>query len=230
MSDIKKIAKLRTDEQTTPIEEGLSEKEGYIREGRDERVRRVREGRDKQAGDIESERDQVVRNFETARETAKRPREQLGLDTQIWKRKTDINQTRLALERQGQNTNTAGASPADLDTFRAENPELRTDTFLPELMRNKADISYGIMPKHGGLIPRLKGPGNLLLHALIPALTGVGSHNIPATAAAVAASLALLNKDPIAARLLYPSALMAKAGAELPKSLLYQAARGGKDR
>ncbi len=138
-----------------------------------------------------------------AAERAAPDRRNLGLTEKIGTRKADVNQTRLALQRAGENTNTGGGSTADLAAFREAHPDLALNLDLPELTRAKADLSYRLLPQHGGLFGRVAG--------------AVGAHGAAATAGmmamhgpkgllAAAPLLALQNATPIAGRVLTPLA------------------------
>lgn len=114
-------------------------------------------------------------------------------------RGVDVRKAKLSLTRAGQNTATAGGD-ADVEAFKAANPGLAQYADLPELQRAKADLSFRLMPHHGGLMPRMAGaalgPG-AALGAVAMGHGGVGL-------ATGAAMMGLQNATPIAGRLLYP--------------------------
>lgn len=114
-------------------------------------------------------------------------------------RGVDVRKAKLSLTRAGQNTATAGGD-ADVEGFKAANPELARYADLPELQRAKADLSFRLMPQHGGLIPRMAGaalgPG-VAMGALAAGSGGAGLAVAPAI-------MALQNATPIAGRVLYP--------------------------
>jgi hypothetical protein len=123
----------------------------------------------------------------------------LGLNTKIGTRKTDVNQIRLALQRQGENTGTAGGSAGDapgLAEFVAKHPETKTASLLPELQRAKADLTFRLTPEHGGLNERA---GSWM--APLAVAGGLVTHPLATTAA-----LAAMNRSAIAGRLLTPLA------------------------
>lgn len=113
----------------------------------------------------------------------------------------DTKKVKLGLEREVQNTKTAGGD-TDLETFRAQHPDLAIQTRLAQLQNAKADLSFRLTPQHGGLIERaaggLIGPaGAVIAHA-----AGAGPAGIVGGLGYVAAQ----NAAPIAGRLLYPMA------------------------
>lgn len=132
-----------------------------------------------------------------AAETASR--RQLGLkpkkpaDNAIDRRKL-----KLTLEREGQNTKTAGGD-SDIPGFRAEHPRLDLQTKLAELARARADLAFRFAPKHGGLIDRTVGT------TLGPAAAlGAAAMGGPAGIGVAGGSLMGANASPIAGRLLAP--------------------------
>lgn len=120
-----------------------------------------------------------------AEEAALPERQMLGLGDTIGKRKTDLNQIRLALDRQVANSNTAGASQARFGDYVAAHPEMATAVELPKLAKARADLAFHITPHHGGLMARAGGEAlakplaaaALLTHPLvaIPALAAENS-------------------------------------------------------
>lgn len=92
-------------------------------------------------------------------EAASPDRRMLGLNEKIGTRKADVNQLRLVLGRQAQNTETAGATEEgpyktneNLPAFREKYPGLDTDTRLAELMRKRLDLKFTLgAPAHGGI-------------------------------------------------------------------------------
>lgn len=148
-----------------------------------------------------------------------RAREQLGLQPKTTKSRTtkaEVSQVRNLITRNGQNTVTAGGQEPDLEAFRRENPNIAPETFKPELLRKRADISFHLLPqRHGGFIERT---GNVGLAApFIEAALHAAGHGlgIGPTAGSVAAGLALQNLPAIQARLLYGPALSAQAAEPL---------------
>lgn len=121
-------------------------------------------------------------------------REALGLAKNIGSRKTDVNQLRLALQREAENTTTAGGSQADLAAFRKRHPELAVQLDAAALAKARADLSFRALPKHGGPIGRAGeafGPAALAWAAVRHPL-------------ATAAGLAAQNATPLAGRVLQP--------------------------
>jgi hypothetical protein len=107
----------------------------------------------------------------------------LGLNAKIGTRKTDVNQIRLALERQVANSNTGGGNPADLEGFRAAHPEHATSLNLPKLQNAKNDLTFSIVPRHGGAIARAGesfapfGIAHELLRHPLATIGGLAVHN-----------------------------------------------------
>lgn len=142
----------------------------------------------------------TAEKVEKAAKGAEEDRALLGLNTKIGTRKTDVNQIRLALQRQGENTGTGGGSAGSADVikdFVAKHPEARTASMLPELQRAKSDLSFHIIPGHGGLHAR----GGA--EALTPWLAALHAAKHPIS---TAAALAAVNRAPIAGRILAPLA------------------------
>jgi len=69
-------------------------------------------------------------------------RRMLGLNAKIGTRETDLNQLALRLRRESANSETAGASQADLEAYAAAHPDQATNTRLADLMRNRLDLKY----------------------------------------------------------------------------------------
>lgn len=113
----------------------------------------------------------------------------------------DTRKLKLTLEREGQNTKTAGGD-SDIAAFRAENPDLAGQTRLAELARARADLSFRFAPRHGGLIDRTVGAALGPAAALGAAATAGGPAGLGVAAGALGAS----NASPIAGRLLAPMA------------------------
>lgn len=107
---------------------------------------------------------------------------------------------KLSLQREGQNTTTAGGD-SSLDDFRAANPELAKYADMAALQKAKADLSFHLMPQHGGLMERIAGP----LAPIAAIGAGLAGHGMSGAAAA-GGIMALQNSAPIAGRLLYPLA------------------------
>ena len=137
----------------------------------------------------------------------------------------DINKIRLKGNRRGQNTVTAGADKPKVDRFVEKHPDLALELDKPELLRKKGDLSFSLLPEHGGLTDRLK-------HAAIAAAGGgaFASGHGKLGLIGAGAMLAYQNKVPIAGRLLYPlaeradpAALGARAGTLVPRLNLPQA-------
>lgn len=126
-------------------------------------------------------------------------RELLGLTPNIGTRKTDVNQVKLALMRQAENTKTAGGNPADIEAFRAKHPELSLSLDLPALQTAKADLTYRFGgPKHGGFIDR-----HVLGAAGWPGALAAAAVGGTKGLAILGGSLAVANRKPIAGRVLY---------------------------
>lgn len=102
-------------------------------------------------------REDAAMRIAQAQEAAIPERQMLGLPDKIGKRKTDLNQVRLALDRQVANSNTAGASQARLADYVAAHPDMATATELPKLAKARADLAFHITPHHGGLMARAGG-------------------------------------------------------------------------
>lgn len=129
-------------------------------------------------------------------------RRQLGLAPKAPKNAaTDVRKLKLTLEREGQNTKTAGGD-SDIAAFRAENPELRVATNLPELQQSRADLTFRLAPRHGGLIERAAGG---VLGPVGAAAASAAGHGV-AGPLTFGLWLAAQNKAPIAGRVLYPLA------------------------
>jgi hypothetical protein len=127
-------------------------------------------------------------------------RKQLGLKARPAKdAEVDVRKTKLTLARQGQNTATAGGD-ADLEALKRDRPELAAAANLSELQRAKADLSYHLIPQHGGLMPRVAGAALGPGAALGAAALGHGGAGL----AAAGGMMALQNATPIAGRVLYP--------------------------
>lgn len=127
-------------------------------------------------------------------------RRQLGLKAKAPSdANVDTKKVKLSLERHGQNTKTAGGD-AEIARFAAENPSLAANVDLPELARARADLSFRLQPKHGGLVERTMGAHMGPGAALGAAVAGGG---LPGLGAA-AGMMGLQNATPIAGRLLYP--------------------------
>lgn len=118
-----------------------------------------------------------------------------------------ISKVKNLITRRGQNTVTAGGQEGRLAEFEAKHPDIAQEFIKPELLRSKADISFHVLPQHGGLIQR--GIGAALLHGL-PQVAAGFTHSPGATAATLAGTLALQNAPAIAARFLYGPALSAQ--------------------
>lgn len=120
---------------------------------------------------------------------------------------------RVASQRQGQNTVTAGADTErlDIDAFKAKHPELANVVDAPEILRNQGDLAFHAGPQgHGGLIERLTS--SLPLPAVITAAAlGHGWKG----AAAAAAMAAYANRNAIAGRVLYNPAQNAQIAAQM---------------
>jgi hypothetical protein len=148
----------------------------------------------------EKNRAGTVSKVTEATKAAEADRALLGLNTKIGTRKTDVNQIRLALQRQGENSGTAGGSAGATDVlseFVAKHPETRPLTMLPELQRAKSDLSFHVTPGHGGAMH--KGVGE----ALGPAALAYTAFMHPV---ATLGALAAVNRAPIAGRFLTPLA------------------------
>lgn len=197
--------------ETAP--EGLAAEMDQHRQALDEIQRRMDETRAKaEAGRAEAEQAAVDAKAKIAAATGgeEADRARLGLNTKIGTRKTDTNQVRLALERQGRNSTAAGGSTADLESYRAAHPEAGHDIDLPELARARADLAFHLIPHHGGLKAALATAGG---YPLAAALTHALPHGALG-ALALPAILALQNATPLAGRALYP--LAQKVGQSAP--------------
>jgi hypothetical protein len=150
----------------------------------------------------EAQRAAVAQHVTTAQAAAAPDRALLGLNDKIGTRKTDVNQTRLALERQVGESATSGGNPADINAFRAAHPELTRATDLAPLARARADLSFHVKPHVGGLMDRVMGG------AALPALAyGMVTHPIATTL-----GLAAENKTAIEGRLLAGMAPALRSG------------------
>lgn len=120
---------------------------------------------------------------------------------------------RVASQRQGQNTVTAGADTErlDVDAFKAKHPELANVIDAPEILRRQGDLQFHVMPPHhGGLIERLAAPAGLGAYALASGFNhGTGG------LASIPLALALQNLKPIAGRILYNPAQNAQIAAQM---------------
>lgn len=112
----------------------------------------------------------------------------------------DRRKVKLSLEREAQNTRTAGGD-SKLEAFRAAHPELATQSQLANLAKARADLSFRLTPQHGGLIER--AAGDLGPAAAIGTAAAAGG--VPGALGA-AGIMGLTNATPIAGRLLYPMA------------------------
>jgi len=105
----------------------------------------------------------------------------------------DVRKLKLTLQRNLQNTETAGGD-ADLAAVRGANPAIDQQANLPALAKARADLAFRLAPQHGGIMSRVghefAGPA---------AAYGMLTHPL-ATAAAGAA----VNAGPIAGRILRP--------------------------
>lgn len=120
---------------------------------------------------------------------------------------------RVASQRQGQNTVTAGADTErlNLDAFKAKHPDLADAIDAPEILRNQGDLSFHMgSPAHGGLIDRVAG--SLPLPAMIAAYAM--GHGLKGAAAA-AAMMAYQNRNALAGRVLHGPAQEAQIAAQL---------------
>ena len=121
-----------------------------------------------------------------------------------------VGKVKNLITRRGQNTVTAGGQEGRLAEFEAKHPEIADEFIKPELLRKKADLSFRLTPKHGGLIER---SGELPTRYAL-AFEAV-KHPI---ATAIAAGLG--NNQPISGRLLYPAASeIANAGVRVRPGL-----------
>lgn len=132
------------------------------------------------------------------------------------------NKVKNLITRRGQNTVTAGGQKESLAEFEARHPDIAEEFARPEILRKRADISFSLLPKHGGLIDRLTH-GHQNVAALMAGLTHGATGLVP--------SLALMNMPAIQARLLYGPALAAQAAeplllGEIPQVAAARAAYG----
>lgn len=127
----------------------------------------------------------------------------LGLGERIGPRKTDVNQTKLALMREAEQTKTAGGNPSDLAAFRAAHPELALNIDLPALQSAKADLSFSPAPVHGGIMERTAG--GLAGPIGAAGMMAMGHGGLPA-AAMIGLHQALVNRKAIQGRVLYTPA------------------------
>lgn len=126
-------------------------------------------------------------------------RRQLGLKPKPSKdENVDTKKLKLGLEREVQNTKTAGGD-SDLEAFRRDNPKLARASEFAKLANARADLSFRLMPQHGGLLER--GSGAAVLGGGVAAMAGG-----PAGLAAGAGALALQNWDPLMGRIAHPLA------------------------
>lgn len=109
------------------------------------------------------------------------------------------------ITRRGQETVTAGGQRRDMERFAARHPDVAAEFDKPELLRKKADISFRLVPEHGGLIERAGGGMTKAAH-----LYHAARHPF-----ATAVSLLPTNMAAIQARLLYGPALAAQAAAPM---------------
>ncbi len=132
---------------------------------------------------------------------------------------------RVAAQRQGQNTVTAGADTErlDRDAFAQKHPELAARLEEPEILRNQGDLKFNLLPpSHGGLIERLAAPAGLGAAAVAQGF-GHGASGV----AGLLAALALQNKTAIAGRLLYDPAIEARLAAQMMLGAVPQVATPG---
>lgn len=121
-------------------------------------------------------------------------RKQLGLKGRPSKdAAVDVRKVKLALQRNLQNTETAGGD-ADIPAARAANPAIDQRADLPALAKARADLSLRLAPQHGGILGRLGGQ-----FAAPAAVAGALTHPV-----ATAAVLGAVNFNPIAGRVLRP--------------------------
>lgn len=129
-------------------------------------------------------------------------RQQLGLKAKApADANVDVKKLKLTLEREGQNTKTGGGD-SDIGAFREQNPQLRAPTNYAELARARADLSFRLAPRHGGLIER--AAGGAIGPVGLAAATAAG-HGVPGLLGA-AGIMAMQNASPIAGRALAPLA------------------------
>lgn len=134
---------------------------------------------------------------------------------------------RVASQRQGQNTVTAGADTErlDIEAFKAKHPELASVIDAPEVIRNQGDIAFHAGgPSHGGLIERVVG------HLPLPAILAAAAlgHGWKGAAAAAAAA-AYANRNALAGRVLYNPAQNAQIAAQMMLMGVPQAATPGRE-
>lgn len=113
-----------------------------------------------------------------------------------------VNKVKNAIIRRGQNTVTAGGQEGNLAEFEARHPDIGQEFAKPEILRKRADISFHLLPQHGGLIDRMTG-GHRHAAALLAGSIGGVTGIVP--------PLVMSNLPAIQARLLYGPALAAQA-------------------
>jgi hypothetical protein len=105
------------------------------------------------------------------------------------------------ITRRGQNTVTAGGQEGRLAEFEARHPDIAEEFAKPEVLRKRADISFHLLPRHGGLLDRMTGG-----HRGVAAAIGLGTGGLTGAVPA----LTLTNLPALQARLLYNPALAAQ--------------------
>lgn len=121
---------------------------------------------------------------------------------------TVTNTLKNKITRRGQNTVTAGGQADDLAQFEERHPDIGLELSKPALLRNKADLSFKLLPqKHGGLIDRTGDTiGTAAMLDAGASLAGHGHLEPWQAAIALLTGLGLKNAKAIDARVLYPLA------------------------
>lgn len=151
----------------------------------------------------------------------------VGLDTSTNPEQPITGNLRVASQRQGQNTVTAGADTErlNIEAFKAKHPELANTIDAPEILRRQGDIAFHTgAPGHGGFIERIG------LHLSLPAAAAVAmmGHGWKG-AATVPLMMALQNRNALAGRYLYNPAQSAQAGAQMFLGEVPQLAAPGRE-
>lgn len=162
-------------------------------------------------------------NAETQRRLLRLPdAESGGANTPEGLPRSEVERVTNLLSRQGQNTVTAGGQNTSvpeggagaresLDVLATHFPGHAQDVRLPRALAAKGDLEFRLLPKgdKGGMIERLKAAGPAVAGLAAGGGTAVAGH--PLLGALLGgAGLAAMNSTPIAGRLLYRPALMAR--------------------
>jgi len=129
-----------------------------------------------------------------------------------------VNKVKNLITRRGQNTVTAGGQEERLAEFEQRHPEIAQELSRPEILRKRADISFHLLPTHGGLLDRMTGG-----HHGLAAAFGLGAGGLTGALPA----LTLTNLPAIQARLLYGPALTMQAAEPLLLNSIPQATEAG---